>query len=310
MDINLMQVKAFLAVVRCGSFTSAAQALHISQPALTVQVQQLETSLNLRLFDRDTRHVVLTPSGRRFAPMFQRILLELEAIIDHAQQFSELKCGVVRLASIPSVAATYLPKTISIFREQYPLVSIDLHDANGQGVVEMVRSDAAEFGITSLNQKWSDLDAIKLYEEDICVVFPESHEIASLTRISLDDIAQYPLVFLDTGFIIRTILDAALIAAGRFVRPVCEVSDTLTAIGMVRAGLGLAVLGALVVSASNLRSFAGLRSRRIDDPSLVLSISLIRKKGRSLAPSSQAFVDMLINVNTKSNWDLLANSDY
>jgi DNA-binding transcriptional LysR family regulator len=306
MNITIMQLKAFLTVARFGSFTSAAQVLHISQPALTVQIQQLERSLNLRLFDRDTRNVVLTPSGRMFAPMFQRLFLELETIVDNAQNFSELKQGIIRLGSIPSVATTYLPETISAFRERYPQVSFDLRDANGHGVVELVRSGKVEFGITNADQKWPDLDVTELYEEEIHVVCPKNHAIASLKTVTLEEIAQYPLVFLDTGFNSRTVLDAAFAAAGQFVKPVCEVSYTSTAIGMVRAGLGLAMLGSLVVSASNLYSFPDVMSRRIDHPDLVLPISLIRKTGRSLSPSSQAFVDMLIKTNKKRRWDLLA----
>ena len=302
MNITLMKLKAFLTVARFGSFTSAAQVLHISQPALTVQVQQLEKSLNLRLFDRDTRHVVLTPSGRHFAPMFQRLFLELETIVDNAQNFSELKQGIVRLGCIPSVATTYLPEIISRFRERYPQVLFDLRDANGQGVVEMVRSDQVELGITNANPKWPDLDAIDLYEEEIHVVFPKSHVISSFKTVTLDDIAEYPLVFLDTGFNSRTVLDAAFAAAGKLVKPVCEVSFTSTAIGMVRAGLGLAMLGSLVVSASNLRSFPDLQSRRIENPDLVLLIKLVRKTGRSLSPSAQAFADMIVKMNGKNRW--------
>jgi DNA-binding transcriptional LysR family regulator len=306
MNITLMKLKAFLTVARFGSFTSAAQVLHISQPALTVQVQQLERTLNLRLFDRDTRHVVLTPSGHRFAPIFQRLLLELETVIDDAQNFSERRQGIVRLGSIPSVATTYLPDAISSFRERYPQVSFDLRDANGQGVVEMVRSGSVEFGITNINQKWSDLDATQLYEEEIHVVCPKLHPIASVKTVTLNEIAEYPLVFLGTGFNSRTVLDVALAAAGRLVKPVCEVSYTSTAIGMVRAGLGLAMLGSLVVRASNLHSFPDIQSRRIDDPNLVLPISLIRKAGRSLSPTAQTFVDVLIKMNKKRRWDMLA----
>lgn len=306
MNITLMQLKAFLTVARFGSFTSAAQVLHISQPALTVQIQQLERSLNLRLFDRDTRHVVLTPSGRLFAPMFQRLFMELETIIDNAQNFSELKQGIIRLGSIPSIATTYLPETISAFREKYPQVSFDLRDANGYGVVEMVRSGEVEFGVTNADQKSAELDAIELYEEDIHVVCPKSHPIASAKTATLNQIAEYPLIFLDTGFNSRVVLDTALAAAGRFVKPVCEVRYTSTAIGMVRAGLGLAMLGSLVVCASNLYSFPDLMSRRIDHPDLVLRISLIRKAGRSLSPSAQAFVEMLVKTNKKRRWDLLA----
>jgi LysR family transcriptional regulator, carnitine catabolism transcriptional activator len=306
MGITLLQLKAFLAVARFGSFTAAAQALHISQPALTVQVQQLEGSLGLRLFDRDTRHVELTPSGSLFAPKFRRLLLDLEVVIDNARNFSELKHGVIRFGSIPSVAATYLPEVMSGFRVRYPQVSYDLHDADGQGVVEMVRSDGVEFGITNLNQEWSDLDRTELYKEDIHVVCPKSHVVASLKSVTLEDIISYPLVFLNTGFYSRTVLDAALAATGRFLKPACEVSYTSTAIGLVRAGLGLTILGSLAVGASNLRSFPEIISRRIVDPNLALPITLIRKTGHSLSPSAHVFVNTLIKTNKKSSWDRMA----
>jgi DNA-binding transcriptional LysR family regulator len=231
--------------------------------------------------------------------------LDLETIVDNAQNFSELKQGTIRLGSIPSVATTYLPEVISSFRERYPQVVFDLRDANGHGVVEMIRSDTVEIGITNVSQKWSDLDSTELYREEIHVVCPKSHPVASLKGVTLEEIAEYPLVFLDTGFNSRTVLDAALAAAGRFVKPVCEVSYTSTAIGMVRAGLGLAVLGSLVVCASNVCSFPDLMSRPIEDPSLVLPISLVQKSGRSLSPSALAFVDMLIKMNKKRRWDLL-----
>ena len=306
MNITLMQLKAFLTVARFGSFTSAAQVLHISQPALTVQVQQLERSLNLRLFDRNTRRVVLTPSGLHFAPMFQRLLLELETIVDNAQNFSDIRQGIVRMACIPSVATTYLPDTIACFRERYPNVSFDLRDVNGYEVIDMVRADEVEFGITNVNQKGPEFDIIDLYEEEIHVVFPKTHVISTLKKVNLEDIAEYPLVFLDTGFNSRTVLDAAFAAEGRLIKPVCEVRNTSTAIGMVRAGLGIALLGSVVISASNLRSFPDLQSRPVDHPDLVLYIKLLRKAGRSLSPSTQAFIDLMMKMNRKNRWAIAA----
>jgi DNA-binding transcriptional LysR family regulator len=296
MDVNLMQVRAFLAVSRLRSFTAAASALHISQPALTVQVQQLEEWLNLRLLDRDTRHVTLTAAGRELAPRLQRIMAEFEAVTHDAKHLADKLHGVVRLACVPSVATTYLPDAILRFRTEYPRISFDLRDLSGRRVIASVRSEDVEFGITNVDEKWPDLESIDLCQEEIHVVFPTSHPIARLDEVTLEQIAEYPLVLLDTELNSRTLLDAALAASGRLAKPACEVKYTSSAIGMVRAGLGIALLGSFVVSANHIYAHPELESRRINTAGFALIIRLIKKKGRSISPSAQAFIDLLLKV--------------
>jgi DNA-binding transcriptional LysR family regulator len=302
MDFTLQQAKAFLTVARFCSFTHAAQILHVSQPALTVQVQQLEESLNLRLFDRGTRRVILTAAGRELVPMLQTLILEHEAIMANARDLAASRQGTIRLACVPSIATTYLPEAISRFRERHTNVAFDLRDVNGQRVVAMVREEEVEFGITNIDQKWPDLDVTGLYQEEIHAVFPKSHPIAELKEITLEDVAQYPLILLGTEFNSRVILETAFIAAGQLVKPICEPKCTSTAIGMVRAGLGIALLGSLVIAASNLYCFPQLCSRPLYSPSLTLSINLIRKTGRSLSPATQAFIDLLFEYNKEGHW--------
>lgn len=302
MNFTLLQAKAFLTVARYCSFTRAAQVLHISQPALTVQVQQLEESFNLRLFDRGTRRVALTAAGRELAPMLQKLILEQEAIMGSARDLAGSKHGTIRLACVPSIATTYLPEAISRFREKHINVRFDLRDVNGQRVVGMVREDEVEFGITNIDQKWPDLEATPLYREEIHVIFPKSHPIGGQSKITLEDIAQYPLILLGTEFNSRAVLEAAFVAEGQLVRPVCEPKCTSTVIGMVRGGLGIALLGSLVVAASNLYCFSELCSRPVDEPALTLPINLIRKVGRSLSPAAQTFIDILFEYNKEGRW--------
>ncbi len=302
MDFTLTQIRAFLAVARFNSFRQASQLLYVSQPALTVQMQQLEESLGLRLFDRDTRRVVLTPAGHALMPMFQHLISELEAIVENAKDLAMLRQGKVSLACVPSIATTYLPEAMMRFRKQHLNVKFDLRDANGQRVVAMVRADEVEFGITNSDQKWPDLDVIGLYREEIHAVFPKSHPIADMKVAKLEDILNYPLIILDAEFNSRAVLEAAFLTLGRLVKPACEPKYTSTAIGMVRAGLGIALLGSLVISASNLGSYPELCSRPIESPPLVLSINLIRKKGRTLSPAAQAFIDLLFENNQEGLW--------
>src|SRR5450755_903965 len=109
MDLNLRQLRAFVAVAQLKSFTRAAELLHLSQPALTVQIRKLEDALRCRLLDRNSRTVELTRIGRELLPTLLRTLYDIDAIVldSHAQSAGRL--GTVRVASLPSFAASLLP---------------------------------------------------------------------------------------------------------------------------------------------------------------------------------------------------------
>ncbi|MGH9354615.1 MAG: LysR family transcriptional regulator [Terriglobia bacterium] len=294
MNATIAHIRTFLTVARFGSFTKAAHLLHLSQPALTVQVQQLEEALNLRLLDRNTRHVKLTRSGGDLVPVFQHLIHQFDVVVAKAQGLDERRQGVVRFASLPSLACTWVPEVMSHFRKRHPRVSFLLKDAIGRRIVQMVRSGEVEFGITDGNPNWPDLENRHLFRDEIHVVFPESHAIGALRRVTLDAMAEYPLILMDAETHSRRMIDEAFAAVNRVVMPACEVTYASTAIGMVRAGLGLAALTFWSIKATNVDSIPGLCSRQIDDDGLVRRISLIKKAGRALTPTANAFMTLLI----------------
>src|SRR5215204_5666278 len=108
-DPNLRQLRAFVVVARLGSFTRAAHLLHLSQPALTKQVRQLEETLGVRLLDRNTRAVELTRIGKGLAPVVTQLLQEIDAVLARTKQLAAKSRGVVRVAALPSLSSTILP---------------------------------------------------------------------------------------------------------------------------------------------------------------------------------------------------------
>src|SRR5258708_20510134 len=120
MDLNMRQVRAFVSVAHLKSFTRAATLLNVSQPALTVQIRKLEEILGIRLLDRNSRTVDITRVGRELLPVFQRVLHELDAVIMDTRGLATQQHGVVRIAALPSFAATLLPPIISPFRRTTP----------------------------------------------------------------------------------------------------------------------------------------------------------------------------------------------
>ena len=294
MDATLVQVRAFLTVARFRSFTRAAKLLHVSQPALTVQVQQLEESLGLRLFDRGTRQVVLTAQGGDLLPTFQRLLSEFETLVAGARSVAIKEQAIVRLGCVPSIATTYLPQAIALFRERHPQVSFDVRDAISSRIVTMIEANEIEIGITNSTAESPELNIIDFYRDELHAVFPKSHPLSNLEKLKLDDIVKYPLVFLNLGLTSRRLLDDVFAAEGYLVKPACEVTYTSTAIGMVRAGLGVALLGSLIIRANHLQVFPELQSRPIDNPALTRCLRLIQRKGHVLSPFAQEFKDILM----------------
>src|SRR5437763_4865292 len=113
MNVELRHLQALVAVARHGSFTQAAQALRISQPTFTVQIQHLETALGVRLVDRNTRSVQLTSIGRDLAPVLERILRDLDSALLNAQALSTKASGFVAVAALPTLSPTLLPGILS-----------------------------------------------------------------------------------------------------------------------------------------------------------------------------------------------------
>src|SRR5574340_1519850 len=138
---GIRHIRAFLAVARLGSFTRAASELHVSQPALTVQIRQLEESLRVRLFDRNKRQVALTQVGRDLLPSLAQVLPDLEAVMSASQDLANLRRGSVSIATLPSVAAGLLPMAIRRFASNYPDVAVHVSDVVAERILQLVKAE-------------------------------------------------------------------------------------------------------------------------------------------------------------------------
>jgi DNA-binding transcriptional LysR family regulator len=287
MNPSLRQLRAFVSVAHLKSFTRAASVLHLSQPALTVQIRRLEEALAVRLLDRNTRAVELTRVGRELVPVFQRLLRELDTVVIDTRDLAAKRYGVVRVAALPSVAAGVLPDAIAAFREANPRITFVLKDVIASRVLNLVRTEEVDLGVTGGDLVEPDIEVVCTAHDRMHVVFPAEHPIEVVPEVTLDVLASYPLILMDPDTSVRAVVDGAFIAAGRLPIPACEATYMMTAVGMVRAGLGIAILPAL---AREVRAEPSLRSRPIDDPSFGRTLSVIKKAGRTLPPASATFL--------------------
>lgn len=288
MNFTLRELEAFLGVARLGNFSRAARSLNMSQPALTVRIRHLEEALGVRLLDRTTRVVSLTQVGREFLPVVERVLGEISALARDAKDLAGRRRGLVTVAALPSIASTLLPATIAAFKARHPGITVRLRDGVAQRVASLVKSGEADFGIGSPTKRDPELLISHLMDDPVSVAFEPGHPLERRERIRLEDLLGAPLILMDREYSVRALIDRAFESIGRPVVPAYETSYVPTALGLVKAGLGVAVIALSAIGEA--AELVGLRARPIDHPMLVRRISLIESASRSLAPAAQEFV--------------------
>jgi DNA-binding transcriptional LysR family regulator len=291
MNVTLRQLRAFVLVARLGNFTRAAQAMHLTQSALSLLVRELESAIETRLFDRTTRAVALTAAGSDFFPRAERILAELESAIAGVDKLVARERGRVVVASPLVLSSTYLPPILAAFGAQYPGIEVVLQDTLPNQVLPLVRGGAADIGIGTFASDEADIQRTLLFSEAMAAAFPAGHAFSRLKKLSWTDLAQEPVLALSRGSVFRDLTEAGFAAAGLMLKPAREANYAGSLIGMVDAGLGVAVLPGYAVK---LADPARIGWRRIENPSIDREVSLVRRAGVSLSHAAQGFVDFIV----------------
>jgi len=287
MDLSLRQIRSYVCVAELKSFTRAAATLHISQPALTVQIRNLEDALRSRLFDRNSRSVELTRAGKELLPLLQRALQDLDAVVADTHAKSAGRGGMVRIASLPSFAASLLPDVILACRAKNPALGFVVRDAVAERVTALVCNEDVDVGLTGGEVPTAEVDVLHRMKDRLCLVYPEGHPVGRRRRLRVEDLVDLPLVLTDPTTSVRAHVESAFLELGR--RPViaCEATYMMTAVAMVRAGLGFTILPA---SAREIRAEPTLRRRPIDGPAFVRTITIIKKANRTLPHACEPFL--------------------
>jgi LysR family carnitine catabolism transcriptional activator len=290
MTADLKHIEAFLAVARQGHFTRAAAALHVSQPALTVQVRQLEEALGLKLFDRNNRHVRLTQAGRDLVAPFERLTLDLASIVKHAHDLAAVRRGVVVVAALPSVAAGALPRAIGALSARHPAIHVRVRDEIAGRVLELVRAGEVDFGIGTLVRPDPEVTHEPMFTDRLCAFARIDHPLARRRSIRLRELGPHPLIVTGQDTSVRQIIERTLEQERLPIRIAQEATYMTTAIGMVQAGLGIAILpeSALMPGAGQ-----GVRMLPIREPDLTRHVGLLRRNERSLSPAAQRLLEVM-----------------
>ncbi len=301
MSVSLRQLRSLVTLARVGSFTRAAQELNLSQPALTVQMRQLEAVTGVHLLDRNTHFVKLTPLGSQLVPIIERALVDIDVAFAGAKLKGK-PIGVVTAAALPSMCFDILPLAIAQFRTRYPEVTVRLLEIGTRRIPSCVAEEEAQLGFGLLDRPNPKLDTTPFITDRLMVVCPMGHPLSDKRTVVPVDLAEFPLIAFDPQYYVRTLLDSTLQSYGSSVPPAYEVNSISTAMGMVRAGLGITVVSSSSVSRV---SMTGLRARPIKHPALARGIVVMRKKGRTLSAAAECFLAAAYSIRDQR---LLNNS--
>jgi DNA-binding transcriptional LysR family regulator len=289
-NIDLRQLRAFMAVARHGAFTRAAEEIYISQPGLSLLIRQLEEQLGVRLFDRSTRRVELTDAGHELAAAASRILDDVATMVADISDLTNLRRGRVSIAALPSLAAAFVPRVIARFRERYPDIRVIIHDAIAAPLIKMVENGEVDFGIGLRLQFERDLVFSELMTDRLVVLMPLGHHLEKLEEVDWESLVGAEFIAMTRDTSVRHLTDQAFAKIGQTLSPTYEASYMSTAISMVEAGLGITVLPSLALSSLRIPN---VQVRPLNNPVIKREVGIIYKKNKVFGPAAQAFSEIL-----------------
>lgn len=240
--ITLKQLRYFDALAREQHFGRAADACSVTQPALSMQIQELEASLGLALVERTRAGVKLTPKGAEIALRAQRLLNDARDLVDYAKQSTGVLSGSLRLGVIPSVAPYLLPPLLPLLREKYPDLVLHVRETQTQPLTDELVEGKLDVLLLALPLKHPDIEALPIFDDRFLLAMPSSTKLTGRVRATKELIEGDRLLLLEEGHCLR---DQALTFCS--LKQVDAVntfgaSSLSTIVEMVSAGLGITLL--------------------------------------------------------------------
>ncbi len=285
--MQIPQITAFLAVAELQSFSLAAERLHITQPAVSKRIRQLEEAMQTTLFDRIGKKSILTPNGLALIPHAEQILLEIKTYKARLEREHDQPSGILSLATSHHVGLHRLPQVLRDFKIEYPQVDLDLHFMDSEDACIAISKNELELAIVTLPEipdKRLNLEPIWI--DLLQVVLAPDHPLSHLSEISSDQLLDYPAILPSTGTFTRKIINQYFATAKGSMKIILETNYLETIKVMVSANLGWSMLpiGMLDSTLTGI-SLNGLEIRR--------SLGIVTRRNRTLSLNSEAMIAML-----------------
>jgi LysR family cys regulon transcriptional activator len=258
--MNFQQLRSIREAARRGyNLTEVANVLFTSQPGVSRQIRELEDELGVEIFERNGKRLTgLTEPGKGILQIVERLLLEAENLRQASQEYTGEQSGTLSVATTHTQARYALPKVVQSFRNAFPDVRIALQQSSPEHIAEWVISGKADIGIATEGlSQFDELVSFPCYSWNHMIVVPEGHPLADKPHVSLDDLAQHPLITYDVGFTGRGHIDDAFNKAGVSTDIVLTAMDSDVIQQYVSLGLGVGIVASMAVESGR---HTGLRA--------------------------------------------------
>ncbi|KJM59631.1 transcriptional regulator CynR [Pluralibacter gergoviae] len=280
----LRHITYFLAVAEHRGFTRAAQALHVSQPALSQQIGQLEAALGAQLFDRSGRQIRLTDAGEIYMGYAREALRALKAGSRAIHDVEDLTCGTLRLGVTPTFTAYLTGPLLAAFHLRYPGVTLQLREMSQESIEMLLERDELDIGIAFAQVNTAEIEARPLLTETLALVVANHHPLAGRESVDLQHLKEEKFVLLSGEFATREQIDRFSHQAGLHLAVAMEVNAISAVLEMVRR-TGLATLLPAAIAAQR----EGIAAITLSPPLLERTAVLLRRKGSWQTAAARAF---------------------
>ncbi len=273
------RLKVFHAVAKLLSFTKAAEALHMTQPAVTFQVRQLEEYFNTRLFDRTHNKVNLTPAGNKVYEFADRIFDLYDEMENSVRELTGEISGALTIGASTTIAEYMLPTLLGQFKAKYPEINIRLKVSNTEGIVSMVEHNVIDLGVVEASVSNKNLIVEACHDDQLVVVTPPNHEMAKRQgAVKAEDLKAFPFICREEGSGTREVILKYLQDSG--ISPTdmnfcLELGSPEALKGAVEAGMGISILSRSTIAKElKLKTLCELQL----DPPLSRPFSFVRQR--------------------------------
>ena len=274
MNMNLEQLRSFVEVTQLGNFTRAAEQLHLAQPSLSRQISSLEQDLGAELFHRARGGSTLTVAGESLLPLAKRMLADADSVRRELAELAGLRKGRVRLGATPTLCISLVTEVFSAFHAAHPGIELHLTEAGSRRLLDDLAGGELDLAIITASDGASaeGFAVTPLLVEELVVISAASGPpVTADESIALEDVAVLPQLIFSSTYDLRSTTDAAFRAADLQPNVVLEGAEMDAVLRFVERGLGVAIVPAMV-----LIDRPGLRSVRLEGPSLARTISVAR----------------------------------
>ena len=294
LPFTLDQLRILKAIIKEGSFKKAADSLYVTQPAVSLQIQNLEKQLEITIFDRGGRKAQLTEAGKLLINYCEKILNECQEACKAIEDLNNLQGGSLIVGASQTTGTYLMPRMIGLFRQRYPLVAVQLqiHSTRRTGwSVANGEIDLAIIGGQLPTELDQILEVIPYANDELALVLPVQHPLAKADRLSKEDLYRISFVTLDTQATTRKVVDQLLINSGLDLQRIkieMELNSFEAIKNAVQSGLGAAFLP--VVSIERELSAGTIHKPIISDLEVKRELKLISNPGRYLSRAADAFI--------------------